>query len=198
MGEDKTNVGPAPGNRLPIGREARRWRRTRGMTLGQVGERSGLNVGYLSQIENEKAVPSLDALVAIAGALDIPPAWLLLDSSPEPRVVRASDRPQLAAPSGARVTEVDGGTARDVRILDVTVPPGHGTGVHAHAGDEHHLVLAGRWRMTQGSHEYELETGDYLAWDASIPHDVENIGAEPARVLLIYARHGRSAAATER
>jgi transcriptional regulator with XRE-family HTH domain len=46
--------------RLPVGREVRRWRQSRGLTLAQVGERSGLNVGYLSQIENEKAVPSLE------------------------------------------------------------------------------------------------------------------------------------------
>ena len=79
--------------RLPVGREVRRWRQSRGLTLAQVGERSGLNVGYLSQIENEKAVPSLDALATIAAALDVPPAWLLLDSAVPPRVVRAAERP---------------------------------------------------------------------------------------------------------
>ena len=48
-----------PAARIAVGREVRRWRQSRGLTLAQVGERSGLNVGYLSQIENEKAVPSL-------------------------------------------------------------------------------------------------------------------------------------------
>jgi transcriptional regulator with XRE-family HTH domain len=54
--------------RIRIGREIRRWRKSRALTLAHVSEASGLNLGYLSQIENEKAVPSLDALVAIAGA----------------------------------------------------------------------------------------------------------------------------------
>jgi len=184
--------------RPTIGREVRRWRRTRDLTLGQVGERSGLNVGYLSQIENEKAVPSLEALVAIAGALDVPAAWLLLDSSPPPRVVRASERPSESSPGGGLATEVDGGTARDVRIMEVTVPPGESTGEHAHIGDEHHLIVAGRWRMSQGEHTYELGPGDYLAWDASIPHDVEVLGGEPGRMLLIYARHRRGGTGGER
>ena len=65
------------------------------LTLAQVSERSGLNIGYLSQIENDKAVPSLDALVAIAAALDVPVAWLVLDSTPAPRIVRAGDRPTM-------------------------------------------------------------------------------------------------------
>src|SRR5918996_1542223 len=81
--------------RPAVGREVRRWRRTRDLTLATVSERSGLNIGYLSQIENDKALPSLDALVAIAAALEVPVAWLFLDSTPPPRVVRAKERPSL-------------------------------------------------------------------------------------------------------
>ena len=181
---------PSPA-RISVGREVRRWRQSRALTLAQVGERSGLNVGYLSQIENEKAMPSLEALATIAAALNVPPAWLLLDSSQPPRVVRSADRPRTEGPGGTVLAEVDAGTSRDVCILEATVPPGTGTGVHAHQGDEHHLVLAGRWRLTQGEHTYELGPGDYIAWDPTIPHDVENIGDEPGRLLVIYPRHGR-------
>lgn len=188
MAEEKSKPAAAC---LTVGRETRRWRQSRGLTLAQVGERSGLNVGYLSQIENEKAVPSLEALAAIAAALDVPPAWLLIDSQTPPRVVTLEDRPRHPAPGGATMTEVDAGTSRDVCILEVTVPPGQSTGVHAHQGDEHHLVIAGRWRMTQGDHAYELGPGDYLAWDPTVPHDVENIGDEEGRILVLYPRHAR-------
>ena len=176
--------------RLAVGREVRRWRQTRGLTLAQVGELAGLNVGYLSQIENDKAVPSLEALAGIAAALDVPPAWLLLDGSSPPRVVAAADRPVSAGPGGALVSEVDAGTSRDLCILEVSVPPGGSTGVHAHQGDEHHVILAGRWRLTQGDTTVELGPGDYLAWDPTIPHDVENIGAEEGRMLILYPRRG--------
>lgn len=178
--------------RPDVGAEVRRWRQTRALTLADVGERSGLNVGYLSQIENRKAVPSLDALSAIAAALDVPIAWLFLDSAPPPRVVRGADRPRSKGPLGASIQEVDGGTARDVRILEVTVPPGGSTGVHAHSGDEHHVILAGRWRMSQGDHVVEVGPGDYVAWDPMIPHDVECLGPDDGRMLLIYPRHART------
>jgi len=178
-------------SRLLIGREVRRWRRSRGLTLAQVGDKSGLNIGYLSQIENDKAIPSLEALGAIATALDVPPAWLLLDSSNPPQVVYAADRPRTQGPGGAMMTEVDGHTSRDVCIVEAVVPPGASTGAHAHNGDEHHVVLSGRWRMTQGDHTVELGPGDYLAWDPTVPHDVENIGDEEGRILIIYPRRGR-------
>ena len=183
--------------RIAVGREVRRWRQSRALTLAQVGDLSGLNIGYLSQIENDKAVPSLEALATIAAALDVPAAWLLLDSSAPPRVVLAGDRPRHDGPGGASMTEVDAGTSRDVCILEAVVPPGLATGVHAHQGDEHHLVLSGRWRMTQGDHVVELEPGDYLAWDPSIPHNVENISDEAARLLVIYPRQGRRTRAAD-
>jgi transcriptional regulator with XRE-family HTH domain len=183
-----------PPSRPPIGREIRHWRRARGLTLAQLGEASALNTGYLSQIENDKALPSLDALVAIAAALGIPAAWLLIDAAPAPRVVRAGERPPAPARLGGTATEVDGGTARDLSIIEAVAPPGSRTGVHAHAGDEHHVVLAGRWRMTQGDHAVELEPGDYLAWDPSVPHDVECIGPGTGRLLVICPRHGRLSA----
>ena len=88
-----------------------------------MSERSGLNVGYLSQIENDKAVPSLDALVAIAAALDVPVAWLVIDSTPPPRLVRGSERPRVIGVDGAVVTEVDAGTSRDMCIIEAVVPP---------------------------------------------------------------------------
>jgi transcriptional regulator with XRE-family HTH domain len=187
---DKTES-PARAGRPSVGREVRRWRRARNLTLARVAESSGLNIGYLSQIENEKAVPSLDALVAIAAALDVPAAWLLLDSTSPPRVVRATERPRLGDQELVDATEVDAGTSRDLCIIEAVVPPGGSTGIHAHAGDEHHVILSGRWRMTQGAHDVELGPGDYLAWDPSVPHDVQNVGDEEGRMLIIYPRHGR-------
>jgi mannose-6-phosphate isomerase-like protein (cupin superfamily) len=184
------NGGAGP-SRLQVGREVRRWRHMRGRTLAEVGERSGLNVGYLSQIENDKALPSLDALMAIGRALEIPVAWLLVDSTHEPRVVRAADRPHMAAVLGGEATEVDAGTSADLSIIEVATPPGGKTGLHTHGGHEHHVVLSGRWRMTQGDHVVELGPGDYMAWDPTVPHDVENVGPDVGRLLIIYPRHNR-------
>jgi mannose-6-phosphate isomerase-like protein (cupin superfamily) len=47
--------------------------------------------------------------------------------------------------------------------------------------------------LTQGDHVVELGPGDYLAWDPTIPHDVENVGDTPGRILIIYPRSARRA-----
>ena len=193
MDERKAAYRPdrVPRQRLGVGRQVRRWRTERHLTLSQVAERSGLNVGYLSQIENDKASPSLEALASIGDALNVPITWFLLDSVPPPRLVRASERPVREGPGGARIEQVDGGIPRDVRIILATAGVGEGTGLHAHSGDEHHYVHSGRMRLTQADFEAELGPGDYLLWDATVPHTAETVGDEPATVLLISHRaHG--------
>ena len=174
-------------SRLVVGRQVRRWRTERGLTLARVAERTGLTVGYLSQIENDKASPSLAVLGQIADAIDVAPAWFLMDDVPPPRVVRKSERP-VTARDGGRVEFVDGRTSRDVSILEVTGTPGGRVGAHAHPGDEHHVVLRGRLRLVQGEHTIDVGPGDFVRWDGSIPHEAEIIGDEEAAMLIVRIR----------
>ena len=173
--------------RLAVGSQIRRWRTVRGRTLAQVAAQSGLTVGYLSQVENDKASPSLAVLGSIADALDVPAAWLLMGDVAAPTVVRAVERPVVPTDLG-RVEHVDGRASRDVTIIEAVAAPGGSVGMHAHAGDEHHVVLRGRFRMAQGEHAVELGPGDYLRWDGSIPHEGEVVGDDEAAMLIIRIR----------
>jgi len=188
-------AGEAPadeaGRRSPaVGRQVRRWRTERGLTLARVASATGLNIGYLSQIENDKASPSLACLSSLASALDVPIAWFLVDETVAPEVLRAGDRRWRDLPGG-RASRVDARGSTDVAIVEAQTEPGTKTGLHSHPGDEHHLVLSGRFRMTQGEHVVEIGPGDYLRWDGLIPHDAETIGDETGSLLVIrLTRHG--------
>ena len=176
-----------------VGAQIRRRRRGLNLTLTAVAHATGLNVGYLSQVETDKASPSLETLAALAGALDVPIAWFLLDQSVAPRVVRVSERPRRELPRrSGTMTQVDGGLARDIAIFEGTMPRGYRTGFHSHPGDEHHIVMSGRVRITQGENVVEAGAGDYVLLDGTLPHDAEAIGDEPARLLIVYPRGGHS------
>jgi DNA-binding XRE family transcriptional regulator/quercetin dioxygenase-like cupin family protein len=164
-----------------VGAEVRRWRCERGLTLATVADRAGLNVGYLSQIENDKASPSLACLNAISDALDVPIAWFFLGDVPPPVVVRVNERPASATDLG-RTEDVDGRTGRDVSMIEVTAGRvGELVGAHAHAGDEHHLILRGAFRLRQGEHAVDAQPGDYVRWDGTIPHEAEVTAIDPER-----------------
>lgn len=174
-----------------VGARIRRRRNERGLTLAAVAAETGLNIGYLSQVENDKASPSLETLAALAVALDVPIAWFMLDQSIGPRLVRAGERPRRRVQRGT-LTQVDGGIARDVAIFETEMPAGTRTGFHAHPGDEHHIVLSGRIRITQGETTVEAGPGDYVLLDGTLPHDAESLGAEPSRLIIVYPRGGHS------
>jgi transcriptional regulator with XRE-family HTH domain len=176
--------------RPPVGAQIKRWRTERGLTLANVAERSGLNVGYLSQIENDKASPSLACLASIGDALDVPIAWFLIEEIPAPQVVRRAERAVRTLDFG-RLERVDGGISRDVSVVEVIGAPGSRVGAHAHAGDEHHIVLRGRFLMTQGEHAVEVGPGDYVRWDGTIPHDAEILGDEEASMLIVSVQPSR-------
>ena len=193
MSED-TTAAPAAARRRPlVGGTIRRRRRELNRTLAQVAADTGLNVGYLSQVENDKASPSLETLAALAAALDVPIAWFLLEESVAPRVIRAAERPRRRMARGAgSMTQIDGGISRHVAIFEGEMPVGHRTGFHSHAGDEHHIVLAGRVRFVQGTAVVEAGAGDYVLLDGTLPHDAESIGPDPARLIIVYPRGGHS------
>jgi len=187
------DVDKPPRRRPLVGAQIRRRRRERKLTLAHVAERSGLNVGYLSQVENDKASPSLETLAALGDALDVPIAWFLLDTSAGPRLIRRAERPKREVLGGSvAMTQIDGGIARDIAIFEGEFAAGQRTGLHSHPGDEHHIVLSGRLRITQGDTQIEAGPGDYVLLDGTLPHDAESIGPEPARLILIYLRDDRS------
>lgn len=86
---------------------------------------------------------------------------------------------------------VDGNVSRDLSIVEAVATPGSRTGAHAHAGDEHHVVLRGRFRMTQGDHVIDVGPGDHIRWDGTIPHDAEVLGDEEGAMLIISLRMER-------
>jgi transcriptional regulator with XRE-family HTH domain len=167
--------------------QIRRLRNDRGLTLSQVGDRTGLNVGYLSQVETDKASPSLETLAALAEAFAVPISWLLVDAAPPPRIVRRADRRVEKRGDAFRLEEVDGGHARNVRIVEGIIPPGVRSSLMSDSGEEHHLVLEGSIRLRQGDFVADLGPGDYLVWDGTFPHEGENIGSTTARVLIMTA-----------
>ena len=182
-----------PRRRPLVGARIRRRRQERSLTLAQVSDQTGLNIGYLSQVETDKASPSLETLASLAAALDVPIAWFLLEQSVPPRVVRADERPHRSGPAdGALLTQIDGGVARDLAIFEGILPAGHRTGYHAHPGDEHHIVLEGRVRISQGETAVEAGPGDYVLLDGTLPHDAEVLGESGARLIIVYPRGGHS------
>jgi transcriptional regulator with XRE-family HTH domain/uncharacterized cupin superfamily protein len=171
-------------DRLVLGGAIRAKRRQQELTLADIGQRSGLSIGFLSQVERGLAVPSDAALEAIASALGVASAYF------------------VAAPAAsALVTEVKrrglDGTDGDVRRAWLTmsfpgqelsatlveVPAGFEGPAASHPGEEIAFVLEGTLTCTVDREALRLGVADSVHLRSAVPHSWSNPSDEPARIL---------------
>src|SRR6201987_1629785 len=151
----------ADGSARAIGGRVRQGRGSRGWTLDQLAERSGVSRRMLVSIEQGSANPSIATLLLISDALGIGlPALVELDRSPGLRVTRAGTAPVLwRGKLGGQAVLVAGTDPPDVTELwDWTLGPGesHSRPAHAAGNPEALLVLDGQVEVRVGQHRENL------------------------------------------
>ena len=103
---DQTTVGE-------IGSAIRRLRKERNLTIDDMGSATGLSRAYISQIETNKASPSLPTIRKICSGLGISPALLFEDPSDGCFVTRAARRTILRY-DGVAWRAMESGTTEDL------------------------------------------------------------------------------------
>lgn len=172
---------------MQLGRKIRDLRLRLGMTVQQLADASALSKGFVSQVENERTSPSLATLHDLARALRTSVAYLVVEEDPVPQVVRAAERPLIhVGGNHARVEVLSAQPKRNLEVLLVELPAGLPAGDerHFHHGEECLVCLEGRVRVHCGDQALVLEAGDACHYDGRVPHNVENVGADTARVLI--------------
>jgi transcriptional regulator with XRE-family HTH domain len=165
-----------------IGGRVRQGRGSRGWTLDQLAERSGVSRRMLVSIEQGSANPSIATLLRISDALGIGlPALVNMDRSSRLRVTRAGTAPVLwRGKLGGRAVLVAGTEPPDVAELwDWTLGPGESRSSQAHAAGTRELlyVLDGQLELRVGQHAELLATGDSASFAGDLAHEYVNTGS---------------------
>lgn len=184
-----------------VGRQVRALRKERSMTLTQLGQRSGLSVAFLSQVENDRATPSLESLAAIAAALDCEESDILAAASAR-RNVAVTRSPGRPAATGSVVAAVD----RELTGLPdaVQVQEHHRNADSAgteglHRNDCLVYVARGEVAVTvvlpAGTNVYQLAEGDSIACNAGVSYSWVALRDDTAVLTIrLAAGPGRSRA----
>jgi len=167
-----------------IGGRVRHGRGSRGWTLDQLAERSGVSRRMLVSIEQGSANPSVATLLRISDALGVGlPALVDVDRPSGLRVTRADAAPVLwRGRLGGRAVLVAGTEPPNViELWDWTLGPGERHSGEAHAAGTRELlfVLDGRLELRVGQHAEELARGDSASFAGDRAH--EYVNASPAR-----------------
>jgi len=164
---------------MKLGSRIRSIRKEKRLTLKDVARMTNLTESLLSQIENNKAQPSITSLMAISKMLNTPIAYFFDqdDRNAKSPVLRSSERPVVHTKSGIsyyllsqNVEEVQ------IEMLYAEYEKGASTEVmHTHRGYECGIVLEGKLEVKLNEDRYILNRGDSITIPSSQPHDVVNI-----------------------
>jgi transcriptional regulator with XRE-family HTH domain len=175
-----------------LGWRVRQRRRQRQLSIRQLGDRTGLSVGMVSQIERGLSTPSLRSLRLLANALEVPVAHFFADSpqvATERRyIVRSHQRRRLNVPHTGVVQEVispEGPGSIEIYELQLEVGASSGPEVYSHDGEKAGLVLSGTLGLQLGEEQYLLDQGDSFRFPSTMAHRFSNEGQVKTHLIWI-------------
>ena len=158
------------------------------MTIKQVAAEADVTSSLLSQIEKNKANPSINSLMGIAKALGVPIGSFFDDYEQiDNPVIRAGERKFLKTQSGITFYLLTPQLKNHrIGFIYNIFEKGGSTGeMYTHEGEECGFVLEGKLEVVSEGKTYILETGDSIILDSTRPHKCTNIN--DGRTLVIWA-----------
>ncbi|MER6183162.1 XRE family transcriptional regulator [Streptomyces sp. NPDC001652] len=169
-----------------VGPRLRRIRKDREVTLAALSEATGISVSTLSRLESGLRKPSLELLLPIAQAHQVPLDELI--GTPAVGDPRVRSKPLVRhGRTYWPLTRQPGG----LQAYKVLVPQSREEPEpRSHEGYEWLYVLAGRLRMVLGEHDVVLAAGEVVEFDTRVPHWFGSTGEGPVEFLSLFGPQG--------
>jgi transcriptional regulator with XRE-family HTH domain len=170
-----------------VGPRLRRLRTRRGVTLTRLAAETGISKSTLSRLESGQRKPSLELLLPLAQAHQVPLEELV--GAPEVGDPRIRLKPRRR--NGRLVfplTQQSSG----VQVWKVIIPPEPGEHVlRTHEGYEWLYVLLGHMRLILGEHDITMPPGEVAEFDTRLPHWFGPADDQPVEILSVHGAHGK-------
>ncbi|WP_341715638.1 XRE family transcriptional regulator [Micromonospora sp. FIMYZ51] len=170
-----------------VGPRLRALRKRRGTTLNELSQTTGISVSTLSRLESGQRRPTLELLLPLARAHQVP----LDDLVGAPAVGDPRVHPRPIVRHGMTflpLTRRPGGPQAFKQILPPHTPADPQP--QSHEGYEWLYVLSGRLRLHLGEHDLILNPGEVAEFDTRVPHYVANPDPTPTEVLNLFGPQG--------
>jgi len=187
--EDRGVSGPAA-TPPPVGRNLRRLRSRRGLSLERLAQRSGVSRAMLSQIELGRSVPTINSLWRIARALDVTFSALInqhLESAPVvlPRVSAKVLTNRDGTFSSRALFPHDERRRTEFYGLHLKQGGEERARPHRPGTIENLVVTSGALELDVEARTYRLEKGDAILFSADVPHAYRSVGREDTEMFLV-------------
>lgn len=180
---------------IQIAAQIKERRKNKGITIQELAEKASVSKSLISQIENNRIVPSLMVLIDIIRSLDIDlnNFFKEIDRNNSTKTILVKRKDEYAyfekeQAIGFRYHRVFTKNIEKstVDIILLELEPHSQRPMVKTEAFEYKYVLSGEIEY-QFEHEIIfLSTGDSLLFDGRIPHSPRNIGASTAVIIVIY------------
>ena len=180
-----------------IGPKLRALRLKKSMGLVELGKHTGLSPALLSKLERDKLYPTLPTLLRIALVFNVGLDYFFTDERKRHvvSVVKKEERIKLPDHPGTEDTayyfesldfkcnerRTNSYLAEFEPIAEEKLKP------HQHPGSEFLHVMKGRLGLRIGMDDYELDAGDSIYFDPSVPHTYRRVGKQPCQAMIVTA-----------
>lgn len=169
-----------------VGPRLKRLRTQRQVTLTALAAATGISKSTLSRLETGQRKASLELLLPLAMAYNVPLDDLVGGPDIGDPRVRLKPR-RVKGRTVIPLTQQPGST----QAWKIVIPTTKSTPEpRSHDGHEWLYVLSGRMRLVLGDRDLTLQPGEVVEFDTLIPHWFGSTGHEPAEVLSLFGRHG--------
>jgi transcriptional regulator with XRE-family HTH domain len=167
-------------------------RTSRGWSLAELADKSGVAKASISKIERGEVSPSAGILVRLATAFDLTLAGLLLRAEETGRHFRAADQPQWRDPKTGYVRrQIFRAPDHPLELIEVEMPPGKKVNFPASTYvNMRHVVWIeeGELVLSEGGEAQLLKAGDSLGFGPPSDVTYANESKKPCRYLLALTR----------
>jgi transcriptional regulator with XRE-family HTH domain len=173
-----------------VGRNLRRLRIQRGLSLERLSKASGVSRAMLGQIELGQSAPTINVLWKIARALELPFSALISTSGGSgTRLMRSQQAKRLTSHDGRFVSRAlfPFDEPRKVEFYELHLK-GHSeerADPHPPGTLENLIVTRGTLEMEVGTERHVLAPGDAILFEADKPHVYRNVGPEDVTMYLV-------------
>jgi len=175
-----------------VGAALQRLRLERGLTLEDLSRIAGVSKSMLSQIEREKANPTIAITWRLANALGVQIGELLASVEKDIETIRvldAHETPTLPGNHAGYVLRILGPMelAGKYEWYELTLAPGGELVSQPHdpGATEHLTLLHGAVEVEVGAHKKKVKLGATARYPADQPHAIRNTGKSEAKALLV-------------
>lgn len=174
-----------------LGRRVKKLRGDRGWSLEQLAAASGVSRSMLSEIERERANPTLSVTYRIARAFGLSLQDLIesADSASTIQTIRADDRTQIfRTDKQCQIRTLSPlNLEKDVEFYELRLPAGGALHSQPHVDGtrEFLTVEEGSVELRSGDSSETLGKGDSATYRADVVHDITNPGKREAVLFLV-------------